>query len=103
LLVGREGDRIVHADGVPIGMFSELRLEPVRLVLQPGEMLLVYTDGLLERQGAVLNEQAVLDAVHAQQQASLDAMLEQVVAEIGAEFPARDDVAAVALRVRPPS
>jgi serine phosphatase RsbU (regulator of sigma subunit) len=103
LLVGREGDRIVHADGVPIGMFSELRLGPVRLVLQPGEMLLVYTDGLLERQGAVLNEQAVLDAVHAQQQASLDAMLEQVVAEIGAEFPARDDVAAVALRVRPPS
>jgi anti-sigma regulatory factor (Ser/Thr protein kinase) len=48
--------RVVElASGLPLGAFPYGRLEEQRLRLSPGEMLVLYTDGLIERPGTPLN------------------------------------------------
>ena len=93
-------DQLPVADGPPLDTFSSARHE-VRIRFRPGDTVLAFTDGLIERrdedidegEGRVLGRLALLDT------ADLAAGLEALVA--GLREPSRDDdVAAVALRLR---
>ena len=56
-LVVREGrvDRI-DATGLPLGMFRNQQFEINRLAMRPGEMLVVYTDGVIEAEDEMGSE-----------------------------------------------
>jgi serine phosphatase RsbU (regulator of sigma subunit) len=53
LLVRRKGgqvERLEPAVGPPIGVFEGTRYDPMRFSMNPGDMMLMYTDGVLEAQ-----------------------------------------------------
>lgn len=52
LLVRRAGVRELGATGLPAGMFCEGAYEAHRLALEPGESLLLFTDGVTEARDA---------------------------------------------------
>ncbi|MCU0231038.1 MAG: SpoIIE family protein phosphatase [Acidobacteria bacterium] len=56
LLVGRGGVRELGATGLPAGMFCEGAYEAHRLALEPGEALLMVTDGVTEARDAAGGE-----------------------------------------------
>lgn len=98
VLVRAEGVDLVSGDGVPVGLFAEFAAEPVRFTVSPGETLLLHTDGLVERAGAVLDERTLTELVRRHAGLAVQDLLAAVTAAIRARHPARDDVAAVALR-----
>ncbi len=48
LLVAKEGVQQISASGLPLGMFSTGRFPVQRVRLEPGDSLLLYTDGISE-------------------------------------------------------
>jgi len=48
VLVGRDGICTIAADALPLGLFSTTRFAASRVVLHPGESLVLYTDGITE-------------------------------------------------------
>lgn len=48
----RNGATRIEPSGVPLGMFSSGEYQAERLLLEPGDMLLIYTDGLTEARNA---------------------------------------------------
>ncbi|MGC1167518.1 MAG: PP2C family protein-serine/threonine phosphatase, partial [Candidatus Acidiferrales bacterium] len=48
LLISKEGVRQVCSTGVPLGMFGTSRYTIDRLQMEPGDSLLLYTDGISE-------------------------------------------------------
>jgi phosphoserine phosphatase RsbU/P len=59
LHLGREGAKSEGATGVPLGMFGNTHFPVHQLSLDPGEALLIYTDGLTEACNAVSEEYGV--------------------------------------------
>ena len=51
LVIGHAGIERIDATGLPIGLFSTEQFASRRLRLEPGETLLLYTDGVLEARG----------------------------------------------------
>ncbi len=47
-VIGKEGIRPVPSTATPIGLFCQNDFPTTRIVLQPGESLVLYTDGLTE-------------------------------------------------------
>ncbi|MGA8983723.1 MAG: PP2C family protein-serine/threonine phosphatase, partial [Candidatus Acidiferrales bacterium] len=47
-LISKEGVRQVCSTGVPLGMFGTSRYTIDRLQMEPGDSLLLYTDGISE-------------------------------------------------------
>ena len=57
IVVGPEGPRLVEVSpGTPLGGFAYERYTEQQLTLASGDMLVLYTDGLVERRGVPLNE-----------------------------------------------
>jgi serine phosphatase RsbU (regulator of sigma subunit) len=79
-------------------MFPDLRVEPLRFALRAGDALVLYTDGLVERQGAVLDERTLVELVQSCGDSSMEELLDCLAKGVERLRPARDDVAAVALR-----
>ncbi|MGA8221808.1 MAG: SpoIIE family protein phosphatase [Candidatus Acidiferrales bacterium] len=59
LLVKRDGVRQIGATGLPLGMFSSSRYAVQRARLDPGDCLLLYTDGISEAHNAAGKEYGV--------------------------------------------
>jgi phosphoserine phosphatase RsbU/P len=59
LLVKREGVRQIGATGLPLGMFSSSRYAVQQVRLDPGDCLLLFTDGISEARNAAGNEYGV--------------------------------------------
>jgi sigma-B regulation protein RsbU (phosphoserine phosphatase) len=59
LLVAKDGVRQVSATGLPLGMFSTSRYTVQRVRLEPGDSLLLYTDGISEANNAEGKEYGV--------------------------------------------
>ena len=56
VVVSRDGGRVVDiTPSAPLGAFSYGRVQEQELLLAPGETLVFYTDGLVERPGTPLN------------------------------------------------
>ncbi len=85
--------------GLPLGIVDDETDEAV-VILEPGTTLLLYTDGLVERRNASLDDgMARLCAAVAGPDLDLDVLCERIIESLGAEA-AGDDVALVALRLR---
>ena len=48
IVVGHGGVLRIESTGLPLGMFHEFDFSATRLHLEPGDMMFLYTDGLLE-------------------------------------------------------
>jgi len=51
VLVGRDSICTIAADALPLGLFSTTRYAASRVVLEPGDSLVLYTDGITEAAG----------------------------------------------------
>jgi anti-anti-sigma factor len=101
LVVGPDGEAEYLKGGrsVPLGCVADAEFVEDTVRLAPGATLLLFTDGLTERRGqdmmAVYERlRSVLAERH---EAELEAILDEVVDEVGADAPL-DDVALVAVR-----
>ncbi len=52
MLLTKSGVERLHASTPPLGMLPEIGIEPQRIELQPGDLLLAYTDGVTEAHSA---------------------------------------------------
>jgi serine phosphatase RsbU (regulator of sigma subunit) len=55
LVRGDEVSQIELPAGLPLGLFEDVRFETTELTLEPGDRLLMLTDGMLERKAAGLD------------------------------------------------
>jgi anti-sigma regulatory factor (Ser/Thr protein kinase)/putative methionine-R-sulfoxide reductase with GAF domain len=90
---------LTEAEGPPLGAGSTVTYGEQRMVLGPGETLLLYTDGLIERRGERLTEgedalmQAVTTATDDPEQ-----MCNEVIAKLAKPGETTDDVAVLVLK-----
>jgi len=105
LIAGEDGTRLLEAGrSVPLGAGERDGYHDARDELGPGCMLLLYTDGLVERRAVPLDDRLrMLGEVAAEAEGELgevcDTILERVVGPEGAP----DDVALLAVRFEPAS
>lgn len=104
LLLRSEADPIhLTIEGLPLGM-RDLIDEPPECrnrELRPRDLLVLYTDGLVEASGDYLSGQkALLEAVAGRQGEPLDTMIEEVMDELLADAGHTDDAVMLALRRR---
>jgi anti-sigma regulatory factor (Ser/Thr protein kinase)/putative methionine-R-sulfoxide reductase with GAF domain len=99
IVVSHAGGRVVDiSPSAPLGAFSYGRVKEHELVLAPGETLVLYTDGLVERPGTPLTESidALLDVV--KDAASVDDLCRRAIDRMVPAGGLRDDVAIVAIQ-----
>jgi PAS domain S-box-containing protein len=103
---------LVRADGptefleggrsLPLGVHAEARYRHDVVELAPGDTLVLYTDGLVERRGSTLDEGLEQLKVCVQSgPAELETLLDHVVDSLLADAASSDDVAVLALRAAP--
>ena len=99
VVVGRDGGRIVDiTPSAPLGAFSYGRVHEQELLLAPGETLVFYTDGLIERPGTPLTESIDELLAVIQGAASVDDLCRRAVDRLVPALGLRDDVAIVAIQ-----
>jgi serine phosphatase RsbU (regulator of sigma subunit)/anti-sigma regulatory factor (Ser/Thr protein kinase) len=102
-LVRRPGGTVAElkiAPSAPLGAFSDTRFESVTVPLERGSMLVLYTDGLVERRQVPIGAGiGVLASVLEAANGSADRVCEDVVARLVGGAGAADDVAMLMLRV----
>ena len=59
LLVAKDGVRQISSTGLPLGMFSTSRYPTQRFRMEPGDSLLLYTDGISEANNAAGSEYGI--------------------------------------------
>lgn len=97
LLAGEDGVRLLRPGGLGIGLdrgtlFAQT-LEEAQQPLQPGDLLLLYTDGLVEARDAAGEEfgyERLVDAVARRRRLEPDALRDALVAEVRAFAHATD-------------
>jgi anti-anti-sigma factor len=87
---------------VPLGVIREPNYQDASATLEPGSILLLYTDGLVERRGEDVDAslERLRESLTAIADAPLPELLEEIVERQGGEAPL-DDVALLALRLVP--
>jgi serine phosphatase RsbU (regulator of sigma subunit)/anti-sigma regulatory factor (Ser/Thr protein kinase) len=104
LVVGPEGDARFLEGGrsVPIGVLPDTTYREHRCALPAGAALLLYTDGLVERRDAGLDDglERLRDAVGAAH-ADPNSLCDRAVSAMLGDAPADDDVAMLVLRNTP--
>jgi serine phosphatase RsbU (regulator of sigma subunit) len=106
-LVRRAAGRVdpVGAPGTLLGVTDELRLTDSVVHLDPGEALVCYTDGLLDRRSGkrVFGEEGIVKAIYQGKGLSADELARLIEAEaVGfVDDEPSDDMAVLALRASP--
>ncbi|MEN3278936.1 MAG: hypothetical protein V7607_76, partial [Solirubrobacteraceae bacterium] len=96
LRAGGAGGEVVGVPGTLLGVEVEAHLEDCEAHLEPGDALVLYTDGVTEaRRDRPLQPQALADALVPRHAGSAARLAREVVrlAEEGAAGPLRDDLA----------
>jgi anti-sigma regulatory factor (Ser/Thr protein kinase) len=90
---------LTEAAGPPLGVGSAVTYGDQRLVLGPGETLLLYTDGLIERRGERLTEgeDALAEAVRSATD-DPELMCQEIIAKLTEPKESADDVAVLVLK-----
>ena len=99
IVIGPNGGRVVDVTpSAPLGAFSYGRVQEHELVLAPGETLVFYTDGLVERPGTPLTDsiEVLLDVV--KDASSVEDLCLRAVERMVPAGGLRDDVAIVAIQ-----
>jgi len=104
-LLIRAGGEVEHleATALPIGIFSSWSCEEKTVTLAPGDLLVAFSDGVLEagvERGDEFGEARLIEALHAARASAVEPMLDATVAEVLRFSPEvqSDDVTLVALR-----
>jgi anti-sigma regulatory factor (Ser/Thr protein kinase) len=99
VVVGRGGGRVVEVTpSPPLGAFSYGRVQEHELTLWPGETLVMYTDGLVERPGTPLTTSIEQLAAVVGGARSVDDLCRRAIARMVPPGDLRDDVAIVAIQ-----
>jgi serine phosphatase RsbU (regulator of sigma subunit)/anti-sigma regulatory factor (Ser/Thr protein kinase) len=101
LLLRADGSReyLTDVGGPPIGTGGRQAYEEQAITLSPGETLLLYTDGLIERRGRQLAEgEAALVEVAAGAPDEPELMCEAVTARLTEDNPPADDIAVLVVQ-----
>jgi phosphoserine phosphatase RsbU/P len=101
-MLAGEGAAPIEAGGPPVGWHGEPRFETARTSLEPGDVVVIYTDGLSEaRRGPdLLGEGEVVAAVERARGGGAQAVAAELVELVSADdVCARDDAAALVLAV----
>ncbi len=109
LLVPGDGRpvRWVGGSGPLIGAFPALSLEPTELQLAPGDLVLLYTDGVTDMRavgGERFGDERLVAAIEGARGGSSQSVVDALVADVRAfqgDEPAADDVTIVAVRREP--
>jgi len=109
---GHPAALLVHANGkvdhleataLPIGIFAAMKYDEKTVIMSPGDVLLAFSDGVLEagvESGEEFGEERLIQALHAARKGELEPMLDSLVGEVLKFSPEvqSDDVTLVALR-----
>ena len=104
VLLGRHGARRLETGGLFLGLFPQAAYEEESLALEPGDLLVVFSDGVTEAlnaQGEEFEEGRLLACLDAHRQCSPAELLEcllSTVREFAASAAQSDDVTALVLR-----
>ncbi len=97
LIVDGAGPRYLDAHGTMLGV-DELRVVPSTFVFEPGQTMVLATDGLIERRGEHLDLGFDrLAAACADSYGSVDELCERILRDVGPLGGAQDDIALMAL------
>ncbi len=107
-LLRRAGGEIerLEAGGLPLGIDAGLRHESRTLTLGRGDLLVIYTDGIVEADNAAREEYGearLVELVRAAATAGAGAVLERILASVAAFVggaPQQDDITCVVVRYR---
>jgi serine phosphatase RsbU (regulator of sigma subunit) len=84
--------------GPPVGIARKAPLAQAEVTMAAGDVLIAYTDGLVERRGEILDVGLKrLQAAASRDSSSLDSMLSSIVAELSEDTPT-DDIALIGLK-----
>jgi CheY-like chemotaxis protein len=101
---GRETVERLVRTGMALGVSEEARWKQKSLRLEPGDMLVVYTDGITEAQtptGKTFGEDRLLEVLLAHSKASANALCAAVFEEVRqftGNSPRQDDIALVVIK-----
>jgi len=87
MLLTKSGVERLHASTPPLGLLPEIRIEPQRIELQPGDLLLAYTDGVTEAHsvkggnmgGEMFGDQRLADWLMTRRDSSLEDLPEDLL------------------------
>lgn len=103
---GSEGITLLKAKGIALGVIDEVELEPVEVALSPGDLVVLYTDGVTEAADEQDHEYGVerLSALvkalrHLSAQQIIGAIVSDVQAFAGSR-PQFDDITLMVLKVK---
>jgi predicted ester cyclase len=93
----------LRARGMPLGLMSSMGYEELELVLEAGESVLFYSDGLVEahdpkRQMFGFPRLRALVAEHGEQRSLVDLLMEELYSFTGDGWEQEDDITLVTLR-----
>jgi phosphoserine phosphatase RsbU/P len=104
-LLLRAGGAIEHleATALPIGIFAAWSCEEKSVIIAPGDVLIAFSDGVLEagvERGEEFGETRLIDALRAARGSEMEPMLDSLIGEVLQFSPEvqSDDVTLVALR-----
>jgi serine phosphatase RsbU (regulator of sigma subunit) len=103
----RDGIKELYARGMPLGLFPDMEYEEMHTVLQPGEGVLMYSDGLVEAhdpQGVMFGEdrlESYLRRSEARGDGLIRLLMENLQAFTGPGWEQEDDVTFVTVERLP--
>jgi len=99
VVISANGGRVVDiTPSAPLGAFAYGRVQEQELILAPGETLVFYTDGLVERPGTPLTDSIDVLVDVLKDAASVDELCRRAVDRLVPAEGLRDDVAIVAIQ-----
>jgi sigma-B regulation protein RsbU (phosphoserine phosphatase) len=99
-------ERINHESGFLLGMLDDMEYDVHKLLLQPGDTMLLYTDGVTEAMngtGELFEESRLVGSLERMNGSPLEAMLEGINADLmrfAGGAPQADDITMLALQYR---
>lgn len=97
----------LEATALPIGIFGSWKCEENSVILAPGDVLIAFSDGVLEagvERGEEFGEARLIEALQAARTGELEHLLDSIIGEVLRFSPEvqSDDVTLVALRATKP-
>lgn len=107
MLVNHHSVRNLTVGGVPLGIFADATYKEESQAMEPGDTLVVFSDGVTEARGRAGNpneefgEMRILDAVREHPEATASTILDNLLAKLhgfASKGQRRDDVTALVMR-----
>ena len=95
---------VTAARGTILGAVEEPSFTPCTVQLEPGDTIVLHTDGILDGEigGVRMSEERVAELLEGAPRASAESLVERLMSAVrGCDRPLRDDVAVLALRRMP--